>query len=106
MNRKQYVYRTNDSGGCTKSGTAGRRASSARQAHEGAPSSWRGASELTVDWQSPEKHVMKFDSHVIDLDDMEQEDAEDHLSPHDALQLGLKAGLDAPQDVENEWLGR
>jgi hypothetical protein len=49
---------------------------------------------------------MKLDSHVIDLDDMEEQDAEDHLSPHDALQLGLKACLDLPQDVEVEWLGR
>ncbi len=31
MNRKQYVYRTNDSGGCTKSGT-GRTPSVIRQA--------------------------------------------------------------------------
>jgi hypothetical protein len=49
---------------------------------------------------------MKLDSYVIELDDIEEQDAEDHLSPHDALQLGLKAGLDAPRDVENEWLGR
>ena len=105
MNRKQYVYRTDD-GRCTKSGTAGRRASSPGQAHESAPSSWRGTSEHTIDGQSPEEDVMKLDSPVIDLDDMEQQDAEDHLSPHDALQLGLKAGLYAPQDVENEWLGR
>ena len=34
---------------------------------------------------------MNLDSHVIDLDDMEQQDAEDHLSAHDALQLGLNA---------------
>ena len=49
---------------------------------------------------------MKLDSQMIDLDDMEEQDAEDHLSPHDALQLGLRSYLDAPQDVEIEWLGR
>ncbi len=49
---------------------------------------------------------MDLDSHVIDLDDMEEQDAEEQLSVHDALQLGLNAYLDAPHDVEVEWLGR
>ena len=46
---------------------------------------------------------MNLDSHVIDLDDMEQQELEDHLSVHDALQLGLNACLDAPHDVAFEW---
>jgi hypothetical protein len=54
----------------------------------------------------PEGDIMNFDSHVIDLDDMEQQEAEDHLSAEDALQLGLNACLDAPHDGEAEWLTR
>jgi len=76
------------------------------QTHGNAPSSWRGASEVTIDWQMPEGDIMNFDSHVIDLDDMEQQEAEDHLSAEDALQLGLNACLDAPHDGEAEWLTR
>jgi hypothetical protein len=43
---------------------------------------------------------------MIDVVDIEEQDAEDHLSVHDALQLGLNACLDAPHDVEVESLGR
>jgi hypothetical protein len=48
---------------------------------------------------------MNFDAYVIDLDDMEQ-DAEYHLSPHDAMQLGLSGGDDAADEADVFWPGR